>query len=70
MSDHLSEKEIDSLSRRTSRGSGLFAALKHLETCPECRSRVQLPTEQEILEKLGINERSDAKNNLTVVAQK
>ena len=70
MSDHLSEKEIDSLSRRPLRGTNLFASLKHLEICEECRSQVKLSTEQEILDRLGVDERSGTEKDLTVGAQK
>lgn len=70
MSDHLSQKEIDSLSNRTLRGKGLFAALKHLETCEKCRSQIKLPTREEILKRFEADEDLTFKTKLPTVSHK
>lgn len=53
MKEHLTAEELELLNERRLRGKELVKALKHLETCARCRSKVKLPTKEEILTRLA-----------------
>lgn len=52
MKNCLSQETIELLSDRNLRGARFVEALKHLETCADCRARVRMPTKEEILRRL------------------
>lgn len=51
MKDCLAKEKLELLQNRKLRGKELFTALKHLEICEKCRSKIILPTKAEILKR-------------------
>lgn len=58
MEDCLTREELELINKRELRGKGLFKALKHLETCEKCRSKIKLPSKEEILKRFDIDSSS------------
>jgi len=56
MKNCLPEETIELLSARSLRGKELVEALRHLETCADCRSKVRMPIKEEILKRLEPDE--------------
>ncbi len=60
MKECLTAEEVELLDKRELRGKGLVKALRHLESCPECRSKMKSPTREEILRRLEPNDHDAA----------
>lgn len=66
----MSKAEIELLNKRELRGTGLFAALKHMETCEKCRSQIELPTREEILKRFEEDKSSSVSSETASVQKK